>query len=70
MRDDLLKPAALMCSRLRHVVGEDRILCSATVSFVGPVVPGVAELVVEVFRNGKSVTQAEARLRQTITIFA
>lgn len=62
--------AALMCSRLLHVVGEDRILRSATVSFVGPVVPGAAELVVEVFRNGKSVTQAEARLRQNGEVMA
>ncbi len=62
--------AALMCSRLLHVVGEDRVLRSATVSFVGPVAPGAARLTVEVFRNGKSVTQAEARLYQDDEVFA
>lgn len=56
--------AALLCARLRHVVGEERVLRSATVSFVGPVAVGPAQLSVEVFRSGKSVTQAEARLRQ------
>lgn len=56
--------AAMLCSRLLHVVGEDRVLRSATVSFVGPVAVGPASLTVEVFRNGKSVTQAEARLCQ------
>ena len=56
--------AALMCSRLRHAVGEERVLRSATVSFVGPVAVGPARLTVEVFRSGKNVTQAEARLYQ------
>ena len=40
--------AALLCARLRHVVGEERVLRSATVSFVGPVAVGAARLVVEV----------------------
>lgn len=62
--------AALMCSRLLHVVGEDRVLRSATVSFVGPVAPGAAELAVEVFRNGKSVTQAGVRLLQNGEVLA
>ncbi|MFP5430236.1 MAG: thioesterase family protein [Gammaproteobacteria bacterium] len=57
--------AALLCARLRHVVGEERVLRSATVSFVGPVAVGAARLVVEVLRSGKSVTQAEARLYQS-----
>lgn len=56
--------AALLCARLRHVVGEDRVLRSATVSFVGPVAVGEVRLMVEVFRSGKNVTQAEARLLQ------
>lgn len=56
--------AALLCARLRHVVGEERVLRSATVSFVGPVVVGPARLTVEVLRSGKNVTQAEARLYQ------
>lgn len=62
--------AALMCSRLLHVVGEDRVLRSATVSFIGPVAAGEATLTVEVFRNGKSVTQAEARLYQNDEVLA
>ncbi|MDP2227006.1 MAG: thioesterase family protein [Moraxellaceae bacterium] len=62
--------AALLCQRLLGAVGEGRVLRSATVSFVGPVATGPAELSVEIFRSGKSVTQAEARLRQNGEVLA
>lgn len=56
--------AALLLARLSAVVPADRRLRSLSVSFVGPVVPGSARLETTVFRSGKSVTQAEARLVQ------
>lgn len=56
--------AGLLCRRLFGLVGEERVLRSATMSFVGPVVPGEVTLTAEILRSGKSVTQAEARLLQ------
>jgi acyl-CoA thioesterase len=56
--------AALLLARLIGVVGQDRVLRSVTVSFVGPVTVGAAELRAEVLRTGQSVIQAEARLIQ------
>lgn len=54
----------LMVSHLLAKVPNDRSLRSLTVSFVGPVAPGAIELSAEIFRSGKSVTQAECRLKQ------
>lgn len=56
--------AGLLCRRLFGLVGEGRVLRSATVSFVGPVASGEVTLTAELLRSGKSVTQAEARLLQ------
>jgi acyl-CoA thioesterase len=59
--------AGLLYSRLIAVLGDlgkDRVLRSATVSFIGAVAVGEIELKTEIFRSGKSVTQAEARLIQ------
>ncbi len=42
----------------------DRVLRSATISFIGAVTAGEVSFEAEIFRNGKSVTQASARLVQ------
>ncbi len=54
---------ALMFQRLIAAL-PGRLLRALTLSFVGPVAPGAAEIRVEVLRSGKSVTQAECRLLQ------
>jgi acyl-CoA hydrolase len=59
--------AGLLYSRLLAALGDagkDRVLRSATVSFIGAVTVGEISLTTEIFRSGKSVTQAEARLIQ------
>ena len=55
--------AALLYRRLESAI-QDRAPRALTISFVGPVVAGEAQLQMEVFREGKSVTQAECRLLQ------
>ena len=56
--------AAMLISRLIGQLGTQQVLRSATVSFVAPALAGAATLTAEVFRQGKSATQAEARLMQ------
>ena len=59
--------ASLLYSRLKSTLGDahnDRVLRSATISFIGAVTQGEVEFEIEVFRSGKSVTQASARLLQ------
>jgi len=56
--------AAMLISHLIGQVGTQQVLRSATVSFVAPALAGAATLKAEVFRQGKSATQAEARLLQ------
>src|SRR5690606_19538082 len=55
--------AAVMYAPLGRSI-TDRPVRSITVSFVGPVAPGPVTLETEVLRTGKSVTQAQCRLRQ------
>jgi len=58
---------SLLYSHLESSLGDlhkDRVLRSATISFIGAVTPGEIEFQTEVFRSGKSVTQASARLLQ------
>lgn len=65
--------AGLLCSRLIAALGDcghERMLRSATVSFIGAVAVGDVTLKTEVFRSGKSVTQAEARLIQNGEVLA
>ncbi|GAC1369662.1 MAG: thioesterase family protein [Aquirhabdus sp.] len=65
--------AGLLCSRLIAAlgdVGQERMLRSATVSFIGAVAVGDVTMKTEVFRSGKSVTQAEARLIQNGEVLA
>lgn len=65
--------AGLLCGRLIAAlgdVGQERMLRSATVSFIGAVAVGEVVLKTEVFRSGKSVTQAEARLIQNGEVLA
>ncbi len=65
--------AGLLCSRLIAAlgdVGQERMLRSVTVSFIGAVTAGDVELKTEIFRSGKSVTQAEARLVQNGEVLA
>jgi len=65
--------AGLLCSRLIAAlgdVGQDRMLRSATVSFISAVAIGDVALKTEVFRSGKSVIQAEARLMQNGEVLA
>jgi len=65
--------AGLLCGRLIASLGDagrDRVLRSATVSFIGAVAQGEVELTTEIFRSGKSVTQAEARLMQNGEVLA
>ena len=61
--------AALLFRRVESRV-PDRTPRSLTISFIGPVVAGSAQLQVEVFREGKSVTQAECRLLQEGQVLA
>jgi acyl-CoA hydrolase len=56
-----------MLSHLTAVLGDlskDRVLRSATISFIGAVTKGDVQLTTEIFRSGKSVTQASSRLIQ------
>jgi len=65
--------AGLLCNRLIAElgdVGQERMLRSATLSFIGAVAVGDVQLKTEVFRSGKSVTQAEARLIQNGEVLA
>ena len=65
--------SSLMLSRLTAVLGDlmhDRVLRSATISFIGAVAPGEVELSTEIFRSGKSVTQASAKLMQNGEVLA
>lgn len=55
--------AALLLHRLQAAL-PGRVLRSLTVSFVGPVAPGPVIITAEVLRQGRSVTQALARLTQ------
>jgi len=64
---------SLMLSRLHAVLGDltnDRVLRSATISFIGAVAPGDVEIKTEIFRSGKSVTQASATLLQDGAVMA
>jgi len=56
--------AAMLISHLIGQLGTQLVLRSATVSFIAPALAGAATLTAEVFRQGKSATQAEARLMQ------
>lgn len=56
--------AAMLISHLSGQLGTQQVLRSATVSFVAPALAGAATLKAEIFRQGKSATQAEARLIQ------
>ncbi|MFZ3192602.1 MAG: thioesterase family protein [Moraxellaceae bacterium] len=56
--------AAMLISHLIGQLGMQQVLRSATVSFVAPALAGAATLKAEIFRQGKSATQAEARLIQ------
>lgn len=56
--------AAMLISHLIGKLGTTQTLRSATVSFVAPALAGTATLSAEVLRQGKSATQAEARLWQ------
>ncbi len=56
--------AALMMSRLQGSVAAGQVLRAMSLSFVGPVNEGSAEFVVEVLRQGKSVTHLSCRLLQ------
>lgn len=52
---------------LRALAGQvpaDRLLRSVLVDFVGPVAPGPLQVQAEVLRQGRSLTQAEARVTQ------
>jgi len=63
----------LMLSHLTAKLGDfakDRVLRSATISFIGAVAVGEVELTTEIFRSGKSVTQAWAKLLQNGTVMA
>lgn len=61
----------VLFEHLHHVVGTDKQPRSLTVSFVGPVQSGAkAELTAEIFRQGKSVTQAQSRLVQDGQVMA
>ncbi|MBC7752350.1 MAG: thioesterase family protein [Candidatus Saccharibacteria bacterium] len=65
--------AGLLCSRLTAELGDggrERMLRSATVSFIGAVALGEVVLKTEVFRSGKFVTQVEARLIQKGEVLA
>ena len=65
--------ASLMLSRLHATLGDltqDRVLRSATISFIGAVAPGEVEIKAEVIRSGKSVTQASATLLQDGAVLA
>lgn len=55
--------AAVLYAPLGRLIN-DRPVRSITVSFVGPVAPGPVTLETEILRTGKSVTQAQSRLRQ------
>jgi acyl-CoA thioesterase len=54
--------AALMYRALAARIPADRAVRSMTLSFVGPVAAGPVSLPVEILREGRAVTQAEARL--------
>lgn len=56
--------AAIMYARTVALIEGERVLRSATVSFVGPVATGAATVKAEVLRQGKSVVQTEARIVQ------
>lgn len=62
--------AALMYARTLSAIDSTRVLRSATVSFVGPVATGPATVTAEVLRQGKSVVQTEARIRQNGDVVA
>jgi len=55
---------AALYKTMRGQVPADRLLRAMTVAFVGPVAPEAATVTATVLRQGKSVTQAEARLEQ------
>ena len=56
--------AAVLLKAMRGQVPADRKLRSMTVSFVGPVAPEASTVTATVLRQGKSVTQVEARITQ------
>lgn len=61
----------VLFDHLHHAVGTDKQPRSLTVSFVGPVQSGViAQLSSEIFREGKSVTQAQSKLMQDGKVMA
>jgi acyl-CoA thioesterase len=62
--------AAILYARIDALIEDERVLRSATVSFVGPVAPGPASVRAELLRHGKSVTQAEARIVQNGEVVA
>jgi acyl-CoA thioesterase len=62
--------AALMYASIAVPIKDDRVLRSATISFVGPVTTGAATITAELLRHGKSVTQAQARLVQNGEVVA
>ena len=64
---------SLLLSHLTAKLGDvfgARVLRSATISFIGAVNPGEIQFTTEIFRSGKSVTQAEARLLQNGEVMA
>lgn len=60
--------AGLLCDALQCAVPEGRPLRSMSVSFVAPPAATASHIGSEIFRSGKSVTQAEARLRQNAEV--
>lgn len=61
---------AILVARVNALVGEGRVLRSATVSFVGPVAVGAATVTAEILRQGKSVIQVESRIVQNGEVMA
>ncbi|HET8730236.1 MAG TPA: thioesterase family protein [Moraxellaceae bacterium] len=62
--------AALLYARMAAVQGSSMVLRSASVSFVAPVAPGPATVTARILRQGKSVVQMEAQLRQGEDVMA
>lgn len=56
--------AVLYAKLAHHINTQDKMLRSASISFVAPVAPTLATLTCEVFREGKSVVQAQSKLIQ------
>jgi len=61
---------AILVARLQALVPAGRPLRSFSLSFIGPIAPGPAEVAGAVIRSGKSVTQAEGRIVQNGEVLA